>query len=134
MRRALLLACAVSALACAQPEPPAGVVLVAIDTLRADRVGAYGHDRDTTPVIDGLAAAGALIERTHAPVGSTTPSHASIFTGRHPLSHGVTANGLTLDDSLPHLAELAASQGWRCLLYTSPSPRDQRGSRMPSSA
>ena len=74
-------------------------MLVTLETTRADHLGAYGHDRDTTPNLDRLAAEGVLFEVAYAPVGSTTPSHASLFTGRHPLDHGVTANGMTLPDS-----------------------------------
>ncbi len=118
MKRACLLLLALSALACSRPRP-ADVLIVTIDTLRADRVGAYGFHRETSPVIDGNAAEGVLFETAYAPVGSTTPSHASIFTGRHPLSHGVTANGQSLSEDIPTLPELASAEGWTTAAFVS---------------
>jgi arylsulfatase A-like enzyme len=118
MKRALLLLLGATGLACSSPRP-ADVLIVTIDTLRADHVGVYGHDRPTTPVLDALAAHGALFDTAYAPVGSTTPSHASLFTGRHPLSHGVTANGQSLPESIPTLAELARAEGWDTAAFVS---------------
>ena len=115
---ALILSLALSTLACSRPRP-ADVLIVTIDTLRADHVGAYGFRRETSPVIDENAAAGALFETAYAPVGSTTPSHASIFTGRHPLSHGVTANGQSLSETIPTLPELAGAEGWTTAAFVS---------------
>jgi arylsulfatase A-like enzyme len=65
------------------------VLVFSLDTLRADRVGAYGHERDTTPFVDELAAGGALFRRAQAPSNWTLPSHYSMFSGLTPISHGV---------------------------------------------
>lgn len=122
-----LMLLALAGPACTRSDPgPADVLIVTIDTLRFDRVGAYGHSRDTTPTLDELAAQGTLFEWAYAPVGSTTPSHASLFTGRHPLSHGVTANGQALDPSIPTLAELARDGGWTTAAFVSSTMASSR--------
>jgi arylsulfatase A-like enzyme/Flp pilus assembly protein TadD len=68
------------------------VLLVTIDTLRADRVGAYGHAPAATPHLDRLAREGVLLEDAVVQVPQTRPSHASIFTGRQPYEHGIRDN------------------------------------------
>jgi arylsulfatase A-like enzyme/cytochrome c-type biogenesis protein CcmH/NrfG len=68
------------------------IVLVSIDTLRADRLPAYGYKRVRTPAIDALAAAGVVFERAYAHAPQTLPSHASIFSGKLPFEHGVRDN------------------------------------------
>jgi arylsulfatase A-like enzyme len=74
---------------------PRNLVLVSIDTLRPDRLGCYGHPRATSPAIDAIAEAGVLFEDAAATSPWTKPSHASIFTGRHPGRHGaVSSTGL----------------------------------------
>ncbi len=74
--------------ACA-PTPPQhpDIVLVVIDTLRADHLGAYGYARPTSPAIDALAAKGALFERAYSHAGWTLASFASLLTGQYPHSH-----------------------------------------------
>jgi choline-sulfatase len=69
------------------------VVLITIDTLRADHVGAYGYARAVTPHLDALARRGARFDQaiTHVPL--TFPSHVSLLTGRLPVTHGVRDNG-----------------------------------------
>jgi arylsulfatase A-like enzyme len=94
---------------------PAGphVLLVTVDTLRADRVGAYGYTRETTPHLDALAREGVLFERsyTHAPF--TAPSHASLLTGLHPQSHGVLYWGQAMDPAAATLQDLLGRRGYR---------------------
>ena len=70
------------------------VLLVTIDTLRADRVGAYGARDVATPTLDALAARGVLFEQAMAAVPLTLPSHASILTGQYPSTHGVRHNAV----------------------------------------
>lgn len=80
------------------PFPKASVVLVSIDTLRADRLPTYGYAKGTTPNLDALAREGVVFERviSHCPL--TLPAHASLFTGLLPPRHGVRDNvGFTLD-------------------------------------
>lgn len=70
------------------PAAP-NLVLIVIDTLRADRLGCYGYEKDLSPNIDALAESGKLFERTYAPSSWTWPSTASLLTGRTPPAHGV---------------------------------------------
>ncbi len=71
---------------------PGPLVVISIDTLRADRVGAYGHRAARTPAIDALAREGILFERALSHSPQTLPSHASMLTGRLPFDHGVRDN------------------------------------------
>src|SRR5207247_5762530 len=92
------------------PAPIPGqpnVLFVTIDTLRADRVGCYGHAAAATPTLDALAARGVRFATAVAHVPLTGPSHASILTGRTPLGHGFRDNGGYV--LLPH-AKTAAEQ------------------------
>jgi choline-sulfatase len=75
------------------PKTPPSLLLVTVDTLRADRVGAYGSSAGLTPAIDSLAASGWLFERAVAAVPLTLPSHATILSGLEPIHHGVRNNG-----------------------------------------
>jgi arylsulfatase A-like enzyme len=82
---------AVMAAACGRPAeaPRPNIVLITIDTLRADRLGCYGYHRETSPFIDTLAARGTTFTNAYATSSWTSPSMASIFTGLYPRQHGV---------------------------------------------
>jgi len=86
--RWLLAAAAVSAAGCGR-EAPAPVVLVSVDTLRADHLGCYGYERPTSPALDRFAAESVLFADAVAPAPTTAPSHMSIFTSLYPPVHGV---------------------------------------------
>src|SRR5580692_529772 len=77
---------------CLRPAPM-NVILVTLDTTRADHLGCYGYPRARTPAIDALADRGVLFERAYAPVPVTLPSHASMLTGLYPPEHGLHSNG-----------------------------------------
>jgi arylsulfatase A-like enzyme len=89
------------------------IVLVLIDTLRADRLSCYGHARRTSPCIDSIADEGALYERAISAAAWTPPSHASIFTGAYPSRHGVDLSHLILDSGLDPLPEILRRHGYR---------------------
>jgi arylsulfatase A-like enzyme/tetratricopeptide (TPR) repeat protein len=92
----------------------ANILLVTLDTARADRLGCYGYASAETPVLDGLARDGVLFERCITPTAFTLPSHASIMTGRYPASHGVRINGdRALADAQTTLAERLSEAGYR---------------------
>jgi arylsulfatase A-like enzyme/Flp pilus assembly protein TadD len=97
-----------------QPAPGAlNLVVVTLDTTRADRLGCYGFTRVETPFLDGLAREGVLFEHATATVPLTFPSHSSIFTGLLPPHHGVRDNGgFFLDDGQVTLAERLKQAGW----------------------
>jgi arylsulfatase A-like enzyme len=88
------------------------VVLVTIDTLRADHVSCYGYPRRTTPFLDSLAARGARFTSAMASFSCTAPSHATMLTGLVPVVHGVLRNGAELDPAALDLAELFAGAGF----------------------
>jgi arylsulfatase A-like enzyme/Tfp pilus assembly protein PilF len=98
------------------PEQSAGrlnVLLVTIDTLRADRLGSYGHQRASTPTLDALAASGVRFAdaTVHAPL--TYPSHVAILTGQYQNAFGVRLNGMNpLPDAALTLAERFKSGGY----------------------
>ena len=114
------------------PVPPAtearpNVLLVTIDTLRADRVGCYGHAAAATPVLDGLAARGVRFATAVAHVPLTGPSHASLFTGRTPLGHGFRDNGgYTLPAGLTTVAEDFRKNGYETAAFVSAFPLHRR--------
>ncbi|MEO0650192.1 MAG: sulfatase [Planctomycetota bacterium] len=94
-------------------EPPPNVLLVVVDTLRRDRVSAYPDARVETPTLEGLAASGWTFDRASAPRAKTTPSIATLFTGRYPHDHGVRDLTVPLRDDVPTLAERLAAGGYR---------------------
>ncbi|MFC1783510.1 sulfatase-like hydrolase/transferase [Planctomycetota bacterium] len=90
-----------------QPPPIRNVILISIDTCRADHLGCYGFDRPTTPRIDAIANQGILFKSAFAPSPWTLPSHCSMLTGTYPLYHQIHDNNENrLDDSLLTLAEI----------------------------
>jgi choline-sulfatase len=104
-------------------EPvPAGpdVLLITIDTLRADRVGCYGDPLAATPRLDALASQGALFREAIAVAPLTLPSHASLLTGLYPAGHGLRDNGgFRLGAEVPTLAEAASRAGYRSAAFVS---------------
>ena len=108
----LVLGCA-AAPAFAAPASRPDVVLVTLDTTRADHLGAWGHPHARTPVLDALAARGTRFERCDSAVPITLPSHATILTGLLPPRHRVRDNGtFALDAGFETLAERFAAAGW----------------------
>ena len=93
-----------------QPRRPS-VVLVSIDTLRADHLGLYGYERDNTPVLEEFAARSVVFDRAITPAPWTLAAHGSMFTGHMPweLSAGWT---VPLDDTHPTLAEYLTGRGY----------------------
>lgn len=94
------------------------VVLITIDTLRADHLGAYGYPRPVSPFIDSLAASGVRFERAIASSSHTAPSHTSIFTGQHPARHGVLYNGVKLQPGIPTLATTFEDAGFETAAFS----------------
>ena len=97
------------------PEPKGpwrSVLLVTVDTLRADRIGAYGHDVETSPRLDALAARSARFERALVPIPRTTQSLASLLTSKNPIGHGVRRLEHSLDAAHVTLAERFADAGY----------------------
>jgi arylsulfatase A-like enzyme/Flp pilus assembly protein TadD len=94
------------------------ILLVTIDTLRADHVGAYGSPKGLTPTLDQFAREGLRFERTYAHVPLTLPSHATIMTGKYPLHNGVRDNGtFRLAPESATLAGALRSDGYRTAAF-----------------
>jgi choline-sulfatase len=103
----------VPASAGARAPGPLNLVLVTIDTLRADRLGCYGYSRIETPNLDQFAQRGVLFENAVAQAPLTAPSHASILTGTYPTVHKVRdTGGFVLQPSNTTLAAILHQQGW----------------------
>lgn len=111
----MMLATLAALVACtATPPPPRRIVLVVIDTLRADRLGAYGSTRGLTPYLDALAERAVVFRNAWSTAPYTRPAVASLFTSRFPSAHGVTDfTGLALAESEVTLAEVLSGRGWR---------------------
>lgn len=89
------------------------VLLITIDTLRADHLGCYGYDRNTSPAIDALAEEGTRFEWVFAQRALTWPSLASIHLSQYPVQHGVRTNGLMLRDEQVSLATIFSERGYQ---------------------
>ena len=113
---------------CRAPRRPIrNVLLISIDTLRADHVGSYGFARPTTPHIDGVAKEGVLFRNVYTPVPMTLPSHCSMMTGTLPPSHGVRDNlHKRLPDGSVTLAERLKAKGLATAAVVSSVVLDRR--------
>jgi tetratricopeptide (TPR) repeat protein len=93
--------------------PGASVVMVTLDTTRADRFGCYGSTAGLTPFFDSLAERGVVFENAESVAPITLPSHTSMMTGLYPTKHGVRNNGMfVLDDAIETLAEVFSENGY----------------------
>src|SRR5437899_12751914 len=118
--------CRAGALRSSSPERP-NVLLVTIDTLRADHVGCYGDKDASTPAIDELAARGVRLETVVAHAPLTGPSHASILASQLPPAHGFRNNsGFTLSPEVRTAAEDFRQAGYRTAGFVSGFPLDRR--------
>ncbi len=108
-------------------EVPWNVLLITVDTLRADALGSYGKAGAGTPWMDRLAAAGVRFEGAHAHNVLTLPSHANILSGLYPQEHGVRDNsGFRFPSSLPTLASVLSATDYRTGAFISAFPLDSR--------
>jgi arylsulfatase A-like enzyme/Tfp pilus assembly protein PilF len=103
------------------------LLLITLDTTRADHLGAYGYAKARTPQLDRLFAEGARFERALTAAPLTLPAHASIFTGRYPFHHGVRDNGtFFLAADAPTLATALKAAGYRTAAFVSAFVLDRR--------
>jgi len=99
------------------------LLLITIDTLRADHVGAYGATNGATPALDVLAASGVRFDQVQTAVPLTGPSHATILTGQYPVAHGVRGNVVfTLGSKYPTLATVLKGQGYQTSAFVGAYP------------
>ncbi len=120
---ALTVACVLASgagLAAERPRP--SLLLVTIDTVRADHLSLYGYDRATSPRLERLASRGVFFETAVTPIPLTGPAHASLLTGRWPSSLGLHENGAPLEAGPATLAEVTARAGYDTAAFISGFP------------
>jgi len=106
---------------CSPSEPP-NVILITLDTLRADHIGAYGYDRSTLPQLEAFMADAVRFEAAESVTPLTAPSHATMMTGLYPAAHGATQNGFVLTDDKLTLAEVLSEAGYRTGAFVAAQP------------
>ncbi len=109
--------------ASAQPVAPPSIILISIDTLRADHLGSYGYSRDTSPVLDKLAQESVRFTAAFAPTPWTLPSHASMLTGMHPYEIGIDNSLRKLPENIPIIAELLTEANYQTAAFVDSSPQ-----------
>ncbi len=99
---------------------PKNLILISIDTVRADHLGSYGYDRPTTPRLDAYAETGALFLNCTSPSSWTVPAHLSIFTGLEPATHGCVyyPEPGRLNDNFDTMAKIFTRGGFRTAAFT----------------
>jgi arylsulfatase A-like enzyme len=128
-RRALflfLILISTAALAATRPN----IVLITLDSARADRMGFLGG-RAKTPALDALAKESLVFERAYAQAPLTVVSHATLLTGTYPQTHQVTEFGTALAPVLPSLPDLLHAQGYRCAAFVGSIALDPRNGLAP---
>ena len=110
----------------ASPARARNLVLITIDTLRADHVGAYGWSRARTSALDGIANGGARFDRAYAAAPITLTSHATLLTGRYPPGHGARDNGLRVSPTVPTLATELHARGFHTAAFVAAFPLDHQ--------
>src|SRR5215470_200374 len=123
LKLALILVIFASA-AAAATKP--NVILITLDSARADRMGFLGAKPSPTPTLDHLAAESLVFEHAYAQAPSTVVSHATILSGSYPQSTGMTEIGGTLSSSLPSLTDALKAQGYRTAAFVSSIALDPR--------
>ncbi len=93
-------------------KPDLNVLVITIDTLRADHLHSYGYDKPTSPRIDAFAEDAVLFEKVFCQSPETLPSHTSIFTGMHPRTHKAISHESKVDPQITTLAEILAKRGY----------------------
>ncbi|MEM7308033.1 MAG: sulfatase [Planctomycetota bacterium] len=110
---AALLAAALLPLACARPPQRPNVLLIVVDTLRADHLSAYGYGRETSPRLADFAQGAARFTHAESPRAKTTPAVASLLSGLYPHDHGVRDLAKRLEPDVPVLGEVFTKAGYR---------------------
>ncbi len=93
-------------------EKSKNIIIISIDTLRADHMGCYGYGRDTTPGLDAFSREGVVFDHAYTQASSTLPAHSSLFTSAYPDMHGVINSKDSLPSELMTLAQLLLKKGY----------------------
>ncbi len=108
----VVVACGEAPEATRARDPRPNILMISLDTTRADHLSAYGYERETSPRLAALAAEGVRFDAAYAPSATTGPTHASLFTGLAPMAHDVRKNGQRLASTLPTLAGVLSAAGF----------------------
>src|SRR5882672_7116267 len=139
-RLASVLFCIGSALAA---DPPAvrspthpadtrpNIILITLDTTRADRMGFLGSKRGLTPNLDAMAQQSAIFTRAYCQVPLTTPSHAGLLTGTYPQFNHLEDLGIPLSKDLPYVPDLLHQHGYRTAAFLGANILDAKGGTAP---
>lgn len=119
--RCLLIPCAAAA---AREQTP--LILISIDTLRADHLGAYGYNKIRTPHIDSFAKGGTLFTQAEAQIPLTLPSHTSLFTSTYPFQNRVEENGERVPTGVVTLASVLRAHGYKTAAFLASDFLDRR--------
>lgn len=120
-RASAILAIGLFAAGCGSGDERPNLVLITLDTTRADHLGCYGYARAHTPNLDAFASSGARFDHTRAVANVTLPAHAAILTGHCPQSLGVPRNSFPLPGHIPTLAQILATEGYSTAAFVSAS-------------
>lgn len=117
-----------------EPPSPPTIILITLDTLRADHLGCYGYFRPTSPNLDALARESVVFDRADAPMATTFPSHLSLLTGVYPSEHGYLSNTRLIDTAfeptpnLRSVTQILRDMGYTTAAFVSAAPvRDTTG-------
>lgn len=122
-----IVALSLLVMTCESPKSDASpnILLITVDTLRADHLSLYGYSRETSPAIDAIGEEGMVFERMYAQRGLTWPSLASILTSQYPHQHGVRDNWMMLSGSEPTLASVLGGEGYECAAFLTNTSEQQ---------
>jgi len=110
---------------------PVNIILITLDTTRADRMGFLGSKRGLTPNLDSLAQQAAVFPRAYSQVPLTTPSHATILTGTYPQFNHVSDLGSPLEKDLPYLPDILRQHGYRTAAFVGSEVLDPKSAAAP---
>ncbi len=113
----LALVSAATALGASQPRPSTPVILISVDTLRADHLSAYGYRRFATPNMDSLSQGGTVFAAINSQIPLTLPSHTSLLTSTYPFANRVEENGQRVPPGMVTLAGVLQSHGYRTAAF-----------------
>ncbi|RPJ42409.1 MAG: hypothetical protein EHM19_10460, partial [Candidatus Latescibacterota bacterium] len=127
LRRKAAIGSILLALACSGGRPPAvdGILLVTLDTTRADRIGCYGHSKAVTPTLDRIASEGVLFSYCTTQIPTTLSSHTTILSSLYPRTHQVPRNGFGVPKEIRTVAQIFQEKGFRTGAFVSAFPLDR---------
>ncbi len=123
----VIIIAAITTFLCRRVESPANLLLITLDTTRADHLGCYGYTNALTPALDSLAKNGVLFEQAYTPAPITLPAHTTMLTGLYPPEHGIRNNGKnSLNPQIPLLPEILSKRGYQTAAFIASTILDSK--------